>query len=171
MSHACRIVPLEASRLDRRTAAARAPRGARARPIAVGVAAREDEAQIAGAFRQRHEQLVGLGGDRDVVDAGDRRASSTPDTPRYTPRAGIGIIMTPEAQVRATSRRAIRRARDAAAAPRASIGVRTASDRPSSGRCPTRWVNRKRPGAQTADRPRRDFERRTRRRSLTRHSA
>ncbi len=76
--------------------------------VAGARAAREDEPQIARAFGQRHQQLVGLRRDPDLVDAGDPRAPRPRRRrARYTPRRGIGIIMTPEARRFAHVRRGI----------------------------------------------------------------
>ena len=62
-------------------------------------AAREDEPEIAGALRQRHQQLIRLRGDPHVVDAGDARAPPRARHAAIARRArGIGIIITPDAR-------------------------------------------------------------------------
>jgi hypothetical protein len=66
------------------------------------LAAREDEAQVAGAFGQRHEQLIWLRGDVHLVDTGNRTRLVQAVTRRRIPRFGMGIIITPLA---ASSRR------------------------------------------------------------------
>ena len=155
-------------RIDDERRAARAPRAAPARTAEPRRRPREDESEVAGAFGQRHEQLIRLRGDPDVVDVRrPARAASTPSTPRRMPRRGIGIIITPLAS--------------RLAAPRAGIfAERVPKEELLEGDCGLRIADcgltaiadeAQRARAQAADRARGDFEHEARPPSLTRHSA
>ena len=125
--------------------------------------AREDEAEIAGALRQRHQQLIRLRRDPDVVDVRHPRAASRPSTrrehaaPRDRNHHDAG-----GARLAAPGRRRLRPARAAAAAPRAEIGARDRRSRDDEAQ---------RARAQAADRPRGDFEDEHAVGRFTRHSA
>ena len=132
--------------------------------------AREDESEIAGAFGQRHEQLIRLRGDPDVVDVRHvARRRRRRRRARKMPRRGIGIIITPDASLSpapVVGRFAERVAQEQLLERDGDSGFGIRSD--PSPRPTARSAARARTGRRSAARR---LRARTRPRSFTRHSA